>query len=83
MVMKARAGCAALRLARAEPRARVVRHTQELERLEADAAVYKLMGPVLVKQDLVEARANVGKRLEYINAERRARGVCVPADSAR
>jgi prefoldin beta subunit len=32
--------------------------------------VYKLVGPLLVKQDLVEARANVGKRLEFITSER-------------
>ena len=38
--------------------------------LEPEASVFKLVGPVLVKQDLVEARANVGKRLEYITAER-------------
>lgn len=33
------------------------------------ANVYKLIGPVLVKQDLAEARANVRKRIEYISAE--------------
>ena len=32
-------------------------------------AVYKLIGPVLVKQDLDEAKATVAKRLEYINGE--------------
>eukprot|EP00873_Tetraselmis_striata_P012535 jgi/Tetstr1/432799/TSEL_022151.t1 len=42
---------------------------RELELLEEDAAVYKMIGPVLVKQDLVEAKANVGKRLEYIKGE--------------
>eukprot|EP00850_Spirogloea_muscicola_P024367 SM000701S21273 [mRNA] locus=s701:97:1099:+ [translate_table: standard] len=42
---------------------------KELELLEDDAAVYKLIGPVLVRQDLVEARANVAKRIEYITAE--------------
>ncbi len=45
---------------------------QELERLEPDASVFKLVGPVLIRQDLVEARANVTKRLEFISAERRA-----------
>lgn len=43
---------------------------QELELVEEDASVYKLVGPLLVKQDLVEARANVGKRLEFITSER-------------
>lgn len=42
---------------------------QELKLLEEDANVYKLVGPVLVKQDLVEAKANVSKRLEFIRGE--------------
>ncbi|CAI5988633.1 unnamed protein product, partial [Closterium sp. NIES-65] len=42
---------------------------KELELLEEDAKVFKLIGPVLVPQDLAEARANVGKRLEYISSE--------------
>lgn len=42
---------------------------QELELLDDDANVFKLIGPVLVKQDLAEAKANVNKRLEYITAE--------------
>lgn len=42
---------------------------QELDVLEEDAAVYKLVGPMLIKQDLVEAKSNVSKRLEYIGGE--------------
>jgi prefoldin beta subunit len=42
---------------------------QELELLDDDANVYQLFGPVLVKQDLAEAKANVNKRLDYITAE--------------
>jgi prefoldin beta subunit len=42
---------------------------KELDLLKEDANVYKLIGPVLVKQDLAEARANVNKRIEYISAE--------------
>lgn len=42
---------------------------EELDMLESTNTVYKLIGPVLVKQDLGEAKANVGKRLEYINGE--------------
>ncbi|KAF3333293.1 prefoldin 6 [Carex rostrata] len=42
---------------------------KELDLLKEDANVYKLIGPVLVKQDLAEARANVNKRIEYITAE--------------
>ncbi|CAN6803491.1 unnamed protein product [Brassica oleracea var. botrytis] len=41
----------------------------KLDLLEDDANVYKLIGPVLVKQDLAEANANVRKRIEYISAE--------------
>jgi prefoldin beta subunit len=43
--------------------------SQELEKLDEDANVYKLIGPVLIKQDLVEAKSNVGKRLEFISNE--------------
>ncbi|KAE8655326.1 Prefoldin subunit 6 [Hibiscus syriacus] len=42
---------------------------KELGLLNEDANVYKLIGPVLVKQDLAEANANVSKRIEYISAE--------------
>ncbi|XP_073116538.1 prefoldin subunit 6 [Elaeis guineensis] len=42
---------------------------KELELLNENANVYKLIGPVLVKQDLAEAKANVRKRIEYISAE--------------
>lgn len=31
--------------------------------------VYKLYGPVLVKQDLEESRQNVSKRMDYIEKE--------------
>ena len=37
--------------------------------LEEDAVVYKLVGPVLVKQDLSEAKETVDKRLKYIKSE--------------
>ncbi|CAH9075966.1 unnamed protein product [Cuscuta epithymum] len=42
---------------------------KELDLLNEDASVYKLIGPVLVKQDLAEASANVKKRIDYISAE--------------
>ncbi|XP_075976321.1 prefoldin 6 [Anticarsia gemmatalis] len=41
----------------------------ELSLLAKDAEVYKLIGPVLVKQDLNEATQNVAKRMEYISKE--------------
>lgn len=41
----------------------------ELKILESDANVFKLIGPVLVKQDLEEARQNVSKRIDYITGE--------------
>jgi prefoldin beta subunit len=43
--------------------------SQEFKLLEEDANVFKLVGPVLVKQDLQEARANIAKRMEYIKTE--------------
>ncbi|CAK9327568.1 unnamed protein product [Citrullus colocynthis] len=42
---------------------------KELDLLNDESNVYKLIGPVLVKQDLAEANANVRKRIEYISAE--------------
>jgi prefoldin beta subunit len=40
-----------------------------LDRLESEAKVYKLVGPVMVKQDLEESRQNVQKRVDYITTE--------------
>ncbi|CAK1543955.1 unnamed protein product [Leptosia nina] len=42
---------------------------EELMLLKKDSEVYKLIGPVLVKQDLEDARQNVAKRMEYISKE--------------
>lgn len=42
---------------------------KELDILEDDAKIFKLTGPVLVKQELTEAKANVKKRIDYISAE--------------
>ena len=42
---------------------------QELDRLEEGAVLYKLVGPVLVKQELSEAKLTVEKRLTYITKE--------------
>ncbi|KAM4555471.1 prefoldin subunit 6 [Odontesthes bonariensis] len=42
---------------------------EELDMLDSPNIVYKLIGPVLVKQDMDEAKATVAKRLEYINGE--------------
>ena len=36
---------------------------------ETDPKIYKLIGPVLVKQDKAEAVSNVEKRLEFIKTE--------------
>ncbi|ESN92141.1 hypothetical protein HELRODRAFT_89869 [Helobdella robusta] len=41
----------------------------EMKLLEDDSTVYKLVGPVLVKQDTVEATQNVEKRIKYISDE--------------
>ena len=42
---------------------------KELSLLGEDAAVFKKIGPCLIKQDNIEARVNVEKRVEYITAE--------------
>ena len=42
---------------------------KEFLNLEPGASVYKLIGPVLVSQDLSDATAVVDKRLEYLNGE--------------
>ncbi|XP_015265752.1 PREDICTED: prefoldin subunit 6 [Gekko japonicus] len=42
---------------------------EELDLLDSSNSVYKLIGPVLVKQDTEEAKATVGKRLDYITGE--------------
>ena len=39
---------------------------KELGLLEDEASVFKLIGPVLVKQELVEVKNNVTKRVEFI-----------------
>ncbi|CAK9292059.1 unnamed protein product [Gordionus sp. m RMFG-2023] len=40
---------------------------EELKLLNTDNTVYKAIGPVLVKQDLKEAKETVAKRRNYIN----------------
>ena len=45
------------------------RIVQELERLNDDSNVFKLIGPVLVKQDVDDAKATVASRLELIERE--------------
>lgn len=42
---------------------------QELDLLKDDGEVFKLIGPVLVKQELTEAKQNVAKRMDYIKGE--------------
>ena len=41
----------------------------EFNLMSADASVYKLVGPVLAKQDVNESKTNVEKRIEYITKE--------------
>ncbi|KAG2226522.1 hypothetical protein INT45_014266 [Circinella minor] len=43
--------------------------SKEFEHLEDDASIFKLIGPVLVKQEKGEAVGNVKNRLELINKE--------------
>ncbi|XP_075239631.1 prefoldin subunit 6-like [Convolutriloba macropyga] len=40
-----------------------------LDELEPENKVYKMIGPVLVLQDLEESQLNVNKRLDYMNGE--------------
>ncbi|KAG8735234.1 hypothetical protein FRC10_010833 [Ceratobasidium sp. 414] len=42
---------------------------KEFATLKSHNTVFKLIGPVLVKQDQAEAKSNVNKRLEYIRGE--------------
>ncbi|ODQ56438.1 Prefoldin [Saitoella complicata NRRL Y-17804] len=42
---------------------------KEFSLLDDSAKIYKLIGPVLVKQDKPEAVTNIDKRLEFIEAE--------------
>ena len=56
----------------------LVLRTQELDLLEEDASVFKLIGPVLVKQELMEVKNNVTKRVEFIKSD-----MCAPAPRTR
>ncbi|KAI9437325.1 prefoldin subunit 6 [Lactarius indigo] len=42
---------------------------KEFSTLTPNNVVFKLVGPVLVKQDQAEAKSNVDKRLEFIGGE--------------
>ncbi|CAH2001809.1 unnamed protein product [Acanthoscelides obtectus] len=42
---------------------------QELDLMPEDGKVYKSVGPVLIKTDLLEAKQNVVKRMDYISNE--------------
>lgn len=60
---------------------------QEFAKLTPNNNIFKQMGPVLVKQDQVEAKANVDKRLEFIAGEMcvyaRLAGLTGPASASR
>jgi len=42
---------------------------QEFAGLADDAVIYKLVGPVLLRQDTSEAKSTVDGRLDYIEKE--------------
>jgi prefoldin beta subunit len=44
---------------------------QELDLLEGSTNVFKMVGPVLIKNSLDEAKDTVSKRVEFITAERK------------
>ena len=41
----------------------------EFKSMEETAVVYKLVGPILAKQDVEEAKNNIEKRIEYLDKE--------------
>jgi prefoldin beta subunit len=43
---------------------------QELDLLDGSSNIYKMVGPVLMKNSLEDAKDTVGKRVEFITAER-------------
>ena len=43
--------------------------TKELDLLKNEDVVFKLVGPVLLKQDVIEAQQTVQKRIDYIQGE--------------
>jgi len=49
----------------------------ELKRLESDSTVFKMIGPVLVKQDVEESKQNVQKRIDYISGELKRHDVTI------
>lgn len=42
---------------------------KELEQLDDDARIYKLVGPILIPQEPEEAKSTVSTRMEYISKE--------------
>lgn len=42
---------------------------RELEAASSDAVIYKMVGPVLIRQNKTEALSTVNKRLEYVKGE--------------
>lgn len=42
---------------------------KEFDVLESEGVIWKLTGPLLVRQDKADARANVDKRIEFITTE--------------
>lgn len=42
---------------------------EELNLLPEDGRVFKSVGPVLIKTELIEAKQNVNKRIDFINKE--------------
>lgn len=44
---------------------------QELDLLDESSVIYKIVGPVLMRNDLDDAKQTVEKRLEFIGGERK------------
>jgi len=56
---------------------------QEFSTLTPQNQVYKLIGPILMKQDQEEAKHNVEKRLEWIDGEMFVLPLTLPSSEAR
>lgn len=45
----------------------IIMAKEEVDLLEGDAVIYKLIGPLMVPQDLKEVKDTIKSRLEYLN----------------
>ena len=41
----------------------------EINLMEPEASLYKMVGPIMAKQDVQDGKSNVSKRIEFIQKE--------------